>query len=106
MNEKLILNARSTDPVTSHAAAELAERALPGRADRIVKALQIFSEGLTTVDLSELLAERLVCVSPVMVRLERAGQVYRAGTRISALTKCPRTVWKVLADQPSDTLQA
>jgi hypothetical protein len=91
--------ARSTDPRTSHAAAESLSGETLARLEQLVcDILAAHPEGLTTSEVARLCSLGRDSISPRMKRLEKVKRVVRTGeTRIPAGKRKPAQIWWLVA---------
>lgn len=90
--------ARSTDPVTSHEAAEAVSPSLPTLDDQIIAYLKTRPDGATSLEISDAIGRTRVSVSPCLRPLERLGMVIDTGEkRKSDATGFKGLIWKAAA---------
>jgi transcription initiation factor IIE alpha subunit len=89
--------ARSTDPDTSHQAAELAKQSAGGHRDLALRVLRANPDGLTDFELAELTGVAQTSIGKRRHDLYRAGLVVKTDLRRPSPSGSPAIVWKVSA---------
>lgn len=93
----LFARARRTDPETSHAAAASLTPKRLGEVDRsILEALRASKDGLTTLEMVDVLKIERVSVSPRMAVLARQRMVRDSGRRRAGATGRAGIVWEAI----------
>ena len=87
--------ARTTDPRTSHDAAERSERFTESHKRRILEALQASRKEMTAGEIGAACGLTVVQVDRRMDELKKAGKVETPGTKFCTLNGCSMNAWRL-----------